>query len=68
MPKLIQIMIGEDRYNSIREAWRAESPPGLPEITVRRRLAAGWEPVDAFKCRPVPPKDRRGFKKLRVET
>jgi hypothetical protein len=66
MPKSIPVTVRGYRYNSIHEAWEALAAGQIPEITVRRRLAMGWHPEDAFSVRPVPPRARRGFKQLRV--
>lgn len=52
-------------YNSISAAWRAISPPGLPMITVRKRLDKGWEKGPAFLTPPVPATDRRTFADVR---
>jgi len=67
MPISKEIVLGRVRYNTIRDAWRAVSPPDLPEITVRKRLELGWHPEDAFLTRPVPATERRGFKVVRNE-
>lgn len=61
MPKTTQITVNGHTYNTIRDAWRALSPAGLPEITVRRRLTAGWVPEHAFTLRQVSPRERRNF-------
>ncbi len=66
MPRHKPIVVRGVRYNTIRAAWEVLAAGDIPEITVRRRLEMGWEPEDAFSVRPVPPKDRRGFKALRV--
>lgn len=52
------ITVNENTYNSISAAWRAESPDGLPEITVRGRLNAGWSTRMAFGLAPVEPRLR----------
>ena len=52
-------------YNSISAAWRALSPPGLPQITVRWRLNDGWRLGPAFLTPPVEPELRRKFKEVR---
>lgn len=59
MPEHKSITVGGNTYNTIRDAWRVESPEGLPEITVRKRLLAGWEPDIAFTLMPIPPTLRR---------
>ena len=59
MPEHKPVTIEGITYNNVREAWRAVSPDGLPEITVRKRLDMGWEPVDAFGLPPIPPTLRR---------
>lgn len=64
MPKLMQIVVNGKRYNSISAAWRELAPPGLPEITVRKRLELGWEPDDAFSIPAIEPEKRR-INKLR---
>jgi len=66
MPKRVEVTVNGVRYNTIRSAWEVLAAGQIPEITVRRRLAMGWHPEDAFSVRPVPPQDRRGFKALRV--
>ncbi|GAG24027.1 unnamed protein product [marine sediment metagenome] len=60
-----QITVNNNTYNSISAAWRAESPPGLPMITVRWRLNNGWIPWIAFRTTPVTAKQRRMFKGVR---
>lgn len=64
---MIQITVGKNTYKSISEAWRAEAFPGLPEITVRWRLKAGWVPSQAFWTPPVHPVDRRLFGEIRLK-
>ena len=59
MPEHKPVKIGKKTYNNIRQAWRAISPKGLPEITVRKRLDMGWLPQDAFLLPPIPPVLRR---------
>ena len=59
MPNHIEITVNGNTYNNVRAAWRAEARPGLPEITVRARLNAGWEIDDAFAWPPIPPSLRR---------
>ncbi len=59
MPNHIQITVNGNTYNNVRAAWRAESPDDLPEITVRKRLTAGWSPEDAFWTPAIPPQLRR---------
>lgn len=66
MPKPVPIVVDGVRYNTIRDAWRAVAVGNLPEITVRKRLKAGWTPEDAFLTPVIPPRQRRGFKVLRV--
>ena len=61
----IQIKVGNNTYSSIAAAWRAESPEGLPLITVRWRLKSNWVPNDAFWMPSVDPEIRRKFKKIR---
>lgn len=58
---MIPIVVNSHSYRSISEAWRAESPEGLKEITVRLRLRLGWTPDDAFLIPKVPAVDRRTF-------
>ena len=60
----IQIKVDRNTYTSIAQAWRHEAAEGLPLITVRWRLKQGWDTRDAFWYPPVPPKDRRKFKRL----
>ena len=67
MPKLISVTVAGNTYNTIRDAWSAESPEGLPEITVRARLKEGWEPDHAFLWPQVEAEVRRYNKKLRRE-
>lgn len=62
---MIPIVINGDTYKSISAAWRARSPDGLPMITVRKRLKAGWETGPAFLQEPVAPIDRRTFPLVR---
>ncbi len=59
MPNHILIRVNGLIYNSVRDAWRAVSPEGLPEITVRKRLKAGWRIQDAFNIMPIEPELRR---------
>jgi hypothetical protein len=59
MPNHIQITVNGNTYNNVRAAWRAESPDDLPEITVRKRLKAGWVPEAAFSLSPITPTQRR---------
>jgi hypothetical protein len=59
MPNHIPVIVDGVTYNNVREAWREVSPEGLPEITVRKRLAMGWEPDIAFTLLPIPPQLRR---------
>ena len=66
MPEHIEVTVGGITYNNVRQAWRAISPEGLPEITVRKRLKAGWLAIDAFCQLPVPPRRRRRFKEFRT--
>jgi len=66
MPNHIQITVNGNTYNNVRAAWRAESPDNLPEITVRKRLTAGWIPDMAFLCHPIPAQARRTFKDIRM--
>lgn len=61
-----QITINNNTYNSIAEAWRALSPDGLSQITVRQRLLLGWTPEQAFLTPVVPPQERRGWKQQRL--
>lgn len=66
MPTPKPITINGITYPSVRAAWQNLAAGQIPEITVRKRLALGWHPEDAFSVRPVPPRDRRGFKLLRI--
>lgn len=60
MPNHIPVVVNGNTYNNVRQAWRAESPDGLLEITVRKRLQLGWHPDDAFTLYPViEPQERR---------
>lgn len=60
MPNHIPVVVNGNTYNNVRAAWRAESPDGLLEITVRKRLTMGWLPDDAFLLYPViAPQSRR---------
>jgi len=60
MPNHIPVTVNGVTYNNVREAWRATSPEGLLEITVRKRLELGWHPDDAFTLYPViEPQARR---------
>ena len=59
MPNHITIVVNGVTYNTIRDAWRALSPDDLPEITVRKRLTAGWRPALAFTTSPIVPELRR---------
>ena len=59
------ITVGNDTYTSSASAWRALSPDGLPQITVRWRLNNGWDALEAFTELPVPPIQRRTFKGVR---
>ncbi len=59
MPEHIEIIVDGITYNTVRQAWRALSPEELPEITVRKRLDAGWEPKVAFNLPPIPAEERR---------
>ena len=61
---MIPITVNNNSYKSISEAWRALSPDGLREITVRLRLRNGWLPADAFMYPVVLPVDRRTFKEV----
>ena len=65
MPNHIQITVNGNTYNNVRAAWRAESPDDLPEITVRKRLAAGWCVYMAFNFSPIEASGRRTFKSFR---
>ena len=62
---MIPVTVNGNTYKSISAAWRAESPEGLPMITVRVRLKMGWHPEDAFSLPSVAPVDRRTFKEIR---
>jgi len=66
MPNHIQIVVNGNTYNNVRAAWRAESPDNLPEITVRKRLTAGWNPDMAFSWPPVEAQFRRTNKDYRL--
>jgi hypothetical protein len=57
-----EITIDGVKYPSISAAYRAYAVKGLPMVTVRKRLAAGWEAEDAFGFAPVLPQLRRNFK------
>jgi len=59
MPEHIEVTINKVTYNNVRAAWRAISPKGLPEITVRKRLKAGWPADEAFLLEAIPPELRR---------
>ena len=59
MPEHKPVTVNKVSYNNVREAWRAQSPDGLPEITVRKRLDAGWEEDDAFSIPSIEPQLRR---------
>jgi len=59
MPQHILVRVNGIIYNNVRAAWRAQSPPGLPEITVRKRIASGWLIQDAFNLPAIPPQLRR---------
>jgi len=59
MPEHIEVVVDGVTYNNVRQAWRELSPDGLPEITVRKRLKAGWLPALAFLVPPIPPQLRR---------
>jgi len=63
---MIPITIEGHTYNSISAAWRELSPAGLPMITVRKRIMAGWNPPDAFKTEAVPATMRRTFPEVRA--
>ena len=58
-PTHISITVAGVTYNDIRAAWRDISPSDLPEITVRKRLAAGWPEYLAFTLLPMPAETRR---------
>lgn len=66
MPKMKQVTVNGHTYNTIRDAWRAESPEGLKEVTVRARLNDGWIEEHAFLIPPVEANLRRRFKGLRL--
>lgn len=66
MPTPKPITVRGTTYPSFRAAWFALGRGRIAEITARKRLALGWHPDDIFSVRPVPPRDRRGFKALRV--
>jgi len=59
MPEHIEVTVAGVTYNNVRQAWRELSPDGLPEITVRKRLDAGWPTLVAFTLAPLPPEMRR---------
>ena len=61
-PRNIEVTVDGVTYNTIRDAWRALSPDDLPEITVRKRLAAGWEVGCAFFWSPIEAHGRRNCK------
>jgi hypothetical protein len=63
-----QITIEGNTYKSISAAWRAESPQGLPQITVRWRLNNDWDAYNAFKTLPVAERLRRVWKDHRLNT
>jgi len=66
MPEHIEVTVNGITYNNVRQAWRETSPDGLPEITVRKRLKAGWPPTIAFLLDPLPPELRRqGYENVR---
>ena len=58
-PRNIEVTVDGVTYNTIRDAWRALSPDDLPEITVRKRLAAGWATTFAFRMPPIEASLRR---------
>lgn len=58
-PNHIPVVVHGNRYNDVRSAWREESPSGLPEITVRKRLDMGWDTDDAFTLPVIEPQRRR---------
>ena len=58
-PRNIEVTVNGVTYNTIRDAWRALSPDDLPEITVRKRLAAGWATDIAFLTSPIIAEQRR---------
>lgn len=60
-----QVTVDGKVYKSIAEAWRNESPEGLPIITVHKRLKRGWAFDEAFKEPAVEPCVRPHFKKIR---
>jgi len=59
MPEQIEVVGKGVTYNKVRAAWREVSPAELPEITVRKRLEAGWSTADAFLQSPIPAELRR---------
>ena len=59
MPNHIEITVNGNTYNNVRAAWREEARYGLPEITVRARLKAGWDINMAFTMPAIPPYLRR---------
>ena len=59
MPRHIPVVVNGNTYNNVRQAWREESPEGLKEITVRKRLAMGWNPDIAFTLIAIIPQLRR---------
>jgi len=59
---MIPIQIDNNTYKSISAAWRAESPAGLKEITVRLRLRNGWPVKVAFKTPMIPAEERASTK------
>lgn len=61
-PRNISVTVNGVTYNTIRDAWRALSPDDLPEITVRKRLIAGWIPEFAFLWSPIEACGRRNCK------
>ena len=65
IPVIIIDEVGTYRYKSISAAWRGESPKGLPEVTVRKRLKAGWPALLAFHTPAVIAEDRRSYKEIR---
>ena len=58
-PNHIAITVNGNSYKDVRSAWQAESPEGLPEITVRKRLESGWDIDEAFNTLPIEPSLRR---------
>lgn len=58
-PEHIKVVVKGVSYNDVRSAWRDVSPKNLPEITVRKRLEAGWDADDAFLTPPIPAELRR---------